>query len=402
MLSHVNLDTALQLLAELPISCKTESVPLGGALDRVLAEDCATRVSVPPFDKSPFDGYAYRTADVPGTLRVIGTAAAGCRELPELGPGEALRIFTGAPVPHSADAVARQEDVEAGEGFVTVTERAVPGTNIVRRGEDLRAGELLLSAGTRLEPGHLGLLASQGIAELTVYARPRAVLIPTGTELAEPGETCGPYGIYNSSSYVLSAYLGRMGFAVSRRPIVPDEPEALLGAVRAALAGESEIVFTTGGASVGDYDFAAATATALGAERLIRKVNMKPGGALLVSRWGEKLLVNLSGNPAAALMSLLVVLRPTLERLCGQEPRTELWQLPVRDPMPKTSSAARMLRGHLVIEEGRAWFQEHQGRGNGNIASFAGCELIGIVPGGSAPLRRGEEIRVLRLPPWLL
>ena len=176
MLSHVELGTALELLNGVPVRTAAERVPLTEALGRVLAEDCRTHLSVPPFDKSPFDGYAYRTADVPGTLRVIGTAAAGCQELPELGPGEALRIFTGAPVPPGADAVARQEDVTAGDGTVVIPGDTAPGTNIVRRGEDLREGDRLLNAGTRLEPGHLGLLASQGFAEDAARARAEALL----------------------------------------------------------------------------------------------------------------------------------------------------------------------------------------------------------------------------------
>ncbi|MBO5556396.1 MAG: molybdopterin molybdotransferase MoeA [Oscillospiraceae bacterium] len=402
MLSHAEYTEAAALLLRQPVSLSAEEVPLPQALDRVLAADVFARLAVPPFDKSPFDGYAYRTADVPGTLAIVGTAAAGCRELPALHVGEALRIFTGAPIPPGADAVARQEDVEADGRQVRISRGAAPGTNIVRRGEDVEAGTRLLAAGTRLEPGHLGLLASQGLDRLSVWRRPLAALIPTGTELAEPGDVCAPFGIYNSSSYVLTAYLEKIGFRVRRLPIVADEPAAICQAVLSALESEADLVITTGGASVGDYDYAQRTAQALGTQRLLEKVNMKPGGALLVSRWRQKLLVNLSGNPAAALMSLLVVLRPQLERMVGMAPQGEELTLPVWEDMPKTSSAARVLRGHLHVEEGRAWFREHQGRGNGNIASFAGCELLGIVPGGSGPLQRGDAIHVLRLPFWLL
>ena len=128
---------------------------------------------------------------------------------------------------------------------------------------------------------------------------------------------------------------------------------------------------------------------------------MKPGGALMVSTWRDKLLVNLSGNPAAAMMSLLVILRHSLERMCGMAPQEEEWRLPVWSPMPKTCSVKRLLRGHLLVEEGRVWFAEHQGRGNGNLGSFVGCDLIGIVPGGSAPLEKGDLICALRLPSYL-
>ena len=402
MQSHIQWEEAAALLLR---ECRlpgTEKVSLSQSAGRVLASDCRARTAIPPFDKSPFDGYACRAADLPGTLRVIGTAAAGCRALPALGPGEALRIFTGAPIPPGADAVIRQEDAEAAAQTVRIELPAAPGANIVRRGEDVSVGQLLLGKGTRLEPGHLGLLAGQGLAEIEVFQKPRAVLIPTGSELAEPGAACPPYGIYNSSSHVLCAYLEKLGFAVERQPIVPDKEEATLAAVRKALDGPADLVLTTGGASVGDYDFAEKTAAALGSEPLIRKVSMKPGGTLLASRRKGRLLVSLSGNPAAALMSLLTVLRPALLAMTGDTQQTVFWQLPVREAMPKTSGADRMLRGHLLIEDGQAWFQEHQGRGNGNIASFAGCELIGIVPGGSEPLKKGDRIRVLRLPSRLL
>lgn len=402
MFENIELDRAIQIMKQQPAHPDTEQAALREALGRVLAQDFAARLSVPPFDKSPFDGYAYRTADVPGRLRVIGTAAAGCRELPEIHAGEALRIFTGAPIPYGADAVAKQEDVETADESVTIPGGADSGTNIIRTGEEMKQGEALLSAGTTLSPAHLGLLASQGIARIPVYRRPTAVLIPTGTELSEPGEERSRYGIYNSSSYALAACLEKMGWRVKRCGIVPDEPSRVLAATRQALDGGADAVFTTGGASVGDYDFAERTARALGLERLFWKVNMKPGGALLVSRSGSKLLVNLSGNPAAALMSLLVVLRPWLERMCGAVTREETLILPVCGDMPKTSGAARLLRGHLEIASGRAWFREHQGRGNGNIASFAGCDLIGIVPPGSGPLCRGDPVKALRLPPWLL
>lgn len=402
MQTCIEWEKAAELLLHEIRRTDAETVPLFQSLGRILAEDCMAQTAIPPFDKSPFDGYAYRTADAPGTMRIIGVSAAGCTKLPAIGPKEAVRIFTGAPVPPGADAVIRQEDVFADTSGVSIDRCVPPGTNIVRRGEDVPASELILKAGTRLEPGHLGLLASQGTAEIRVFRKPTVVLIPTGSELSDPGEPCGPYGIYNSSSYVLAAYLEKMGFNVQRRAIVRDEEAAVLYAVRRALESTADLVLTTGGASVGDYDFAERTAAALGSERLFRKVNMKPGGAILASKWNEKLLINLSGNPAAALMSLLTVLRPALCSMTGTIEEDVFLYLPVRRPMPKTSSAVRMLRGHLLVEDDRAWFLEHQGRGNGNIASFAGCELIGIVPGDTPPLEQGDLVRVLRLPSYLI
>ena len=401
MIEHIEMEEAASLLEQLPVSWTTETIALSESLDRILAEDCVSRFAVPPFDKSPFDGYACRAEDTPGRLHVVGVAAAGCGPLPSLGRGEAVRIFTGAPLPAGADAIVKQENVTAADGEVLVPFSCVAGQNVIEKGEDIRPGACLIGKGTRLEPGHLGLLASQGTDRISVFRRPRAVLIPTGTELFEPGQERSSYGIYNSSSYMLSATMKKLGLEVFRRDIVPDDAQAVAAAVRAALESDAQLVFTTGGASVGDFDFAAKSAGQLGAEPLFWKVNMKPGGALMVSTWQDKLLVNLSGNPAAAMMSLLVILRPLLERLCGMTVHKEEWRLPVYSAMPKTCGVKRLLRGHLLVLDGCAWFAEHQGRGNGNLGSFVGCDLIGIVPGGSAPLEKGDMIRVLRLPTYL-
>ena len=398
---HIEMEEVIRLLDRFSFSPKTEMIALSDSLDRILAEDCFSRLAVPPFDKSPFDGYACRAEDTPGRLCVVGVAAAGCGTLPQLGRREAIRIFTGAPLPAGADTVVKQENVKAANGEVIVPFSCVAGQNVIVKGEDIQPGARLIGKGTRLEPGHLGLLASQGIDRLPVFCRPRAVLIPTGTELFEPGRERSPHGIYNSSSFTLSAVMKKMGLDVDCRDIVPDDAKAVADAVYAALESDAQVVFTTGGASVGDFDFAAKTAGQLGAEPLFWKVNMKPGGALMVSTRRDKLLVNLSGNPAAAMMSLLVILRPWLERLCGETGTEEELELPVRSPMPKTCSVKRLLRGHLLVEEGRAWFAEHQGRGNGNLGSFVGCDLIGIVPGGSAPLEKGDTIQTLRLPSYL-
>ena len=319
----------------------------------------------------------------------------------EIAPGEAVKIFTGAPVPDSADAVIKLEDVESSADKLTIREVAVPGTNVILRGEDVRQGALLIPAGTRLQPSHLGVLAGQGIAAVPVFRRPKAALCPTGSELREPGESCAEFEIYNSSSYVLCAYLTRMGISACHCPVIPDEPDAVRSAVEKALVSDADVVFTTGGASVGDYDFAKKTAESVGAEPLFWKVRMKPGGALLVSRVGSKLLVSLSGNPAAALMSLLVILRPWLMAMTGSEDRAASVSLPLKEDMPKTSGALRLLRGHLDFTDGVVCFAEHEGRGNGNIASFEGCELIGLIPGDSGPLKKGDSIRALRLPPEL-
>ena len=398
MLKSIELDTAIEIMSSLTACPQVEMVPLEQALGHILAEDIRAEFPMPPFDKSPFDGFALRAADMPGTLPVTAVLAAGETNVAPLQPGTAVRIFTGAPVPERADVVVKQEDVVYTETEATFSMAMASGTNVIRAGEDYPSGALLARRGDKITPSRWGVLASQGFSRLPVYKRPKAVILSTGSELSAPGMTRPTYGIYNSSYYTLRGYLEAMGFQVTPDRILPDDAEMISDAVKENMETDADLVITTGGASVGDYDFALTTAKNIGAEILFWKVHMKPGGALLVSRKGEKVLLGLSGNPAAALMCLLTAVQPFLRKLTGSTLGNQELRLPIYRDMPKSSSGTRMLRGHLHIEGGKAYFEENEGRKNGNIASFNGCSLIGVIPGGTGPVAAGEEIRVFRLP----
>lgn len=395
---HIPPFTARDMLLGIPVEPKSETVSLDEALDRVLADDAYAFFPMPPFNKSPFDGYAFRACDTPGALRIVRRIAAGDEAGAALEKGEAVRIFTGAPVPGGADVVVKQEDVRLDSEMVNIYARMKPDTNVIHAGEDYETGAKLVSRGQRLTPALLGVLASQDYWRVNVFKRPRVSLISTGSELYEVGEERGEYGIYNSSVFILSGYLRRIGFEVVPAGTVPDEPESIRRLTETGL-DTCDLVITTGGASIGDYDYALATAESVGAEVLFWKCGMKPGGAILASLRRDRLLLSLSGNPAAAVMGLLVVAQPYLRKLCGQTDTTpEMLTLPLLQALPKTSSSTRLLRGRLEFTEGTAYFAENKGRGNGNMASFDGCELIGFIPPTDAPLPAGTVIEALRLP----
>ena len=398
MLKNISYTEATEIMAAQPVELSTRRVPLTEALRQILAEDVHAAFPMPPFDRSPFDGFAVRAADLPGTLTIRGKSVTGCARCERLLPGTAMRIFTGAPIPEGADAVVKIEDTIVDGERVSIPLVFAPDTNVIHAGEDYPAGALLLKAGTKLNAAEVGVLASQGIGTVPVFKRPQAVIFSTGTELAEPGEQRAPYGIYNSSFYTLSAYLQCMDLDVRSGGIVVDDRALIERKLAAALESDADLVITTGGASIGDYDFAFRAAQDLGMEILFWKVNMKPGGALMAARSGKKCYIALSGNPAAAIMSVLVVLQPWLRRLSGSTLGNTELELPLLNPMPKFSTAARMLRGHEVVRDGRAYFCEHPGRGNSHIASFEHCDMIGVVPPGSGTLRAGDTIKVLRLP----
>ncbi len=398
MLKNISYEQATELLASQPAELRKREIPIEEALWQILAEDIRAGFAMPPFDKSPFDGFAFRAADAPGTLAVHGEAAAGCWELEPLKPGTAMRIFTGAPIPEGADAVTKFEDVDTDGKFIRLNNAVQPDTNIIHQGEDYPEGELLVRAGTRLSAAEVGILASQGLGRVSVYRKPKVLFFSTGTELSEPGEERARYGIYNSSYYSLSAYLRSMNYDVVRGGIVADDRQMIEQRIREGLESDADLVITTGGASVGDYDFAVRAAEDLEMEILFWKVNMKPGGALMAARSENKIYVALSGNPAAAMMSMLVVLQPYLRKLSGANLGNKEVMLPLHNAMPKFSTAVRMLRGHEIIAGGRSFFEEHPGRGNGHMLSFTHCNMIGIVPAGSGNLEAGSLIRVLRLP----
>ena len=398
MKKHISYEAAAKILLSQPATPRETEVDIEEALWRILARDIRAGFPMPPFDKSPFDGFALNAEETPGTLTIRGETPAGCADPEALLPGTAMRIFTGAPIPEGANTIVKFEDVLSDGRTVTVQEALTPGTNIVRAGEDYPEGELLVSAGSRLSAAQLGLMASQGIRRVPIFEKPKVLILSTGTELSEPGEARLPYGIYNSSYYSLSGYLRCMGFEVRYGGTVPDDRELIEGRIASAMESDADLVITTGGASVGDYDFAVRSAEELGMDILFWKVNMKPGGALMAARSGEKLYIALSGNPAAATMSLLTVVQPFLRRLSGAEIGNTAMELPLLHEMPKSSTAVRMLRGQTTIRDGVTFFDEHPGRGNGHMMSFTHCNLIGIIPANSGSLTAGTVIPALELP----
>jgi len=404
MLKSITWEEARDILLALPAEVQEEIIDADDALDRVIAEDIRAVFPVPPFDKSPFDGYAFRgeetsgaSPNAPAKFRITGEIAAGDMADAFLLPGKAMRIFTGAPLPHGADTVIKFELTQTDGETVLIPQIVMPGQNVVRAGEDYAAGALLARTGIRLTPSYLGVLASQGIPRMRVYKKPVVSIISTGSELVQAGMPRPGFAIYNSSYAMIAGYLRRMGFFVRPSMIVRDDADLIRELTEREMLS-ADLVITTGGASVGDYDYAVKTAQGLGADILFWKVQMKPGGAILAAEKDGRLLLSLSGNPAAAVMGLTIVAQPWLRKLCGlTEFLPETVSLPLKEPLPKKSPCLRLLRGHLEIMDGKAFFAENSGRGNGNLSSFEHCDMIGFVPAGSGELPAGTLIKACRL-----
>ena len=312
----ITVDEALAHLFSLVSRLEPETVPLREAHGRVLAQDAEARRDQPPFDASSMDGYALKASEaVPGaSFDVIGEAAAGHGFAGSVGAGQAVRIFTGAPVPEGADKVVIQEDVTRDGDRITLGDRLEDKPNIRPRGDDFRIGDRI-EAPRLLSPEDVALLASMNVAEVTVTRKPKVALIATGDELVMPGEDPGPDQIIASNSFGLCALLEVLGAEPRMLPIAGDTSDALETAFD--LAKGADLVITIGGASVGDHDLVGKVAGDLGMDRAFYKVKMRPGKPLMAGRMGDAAMLGLPGNPVSAMVCGHIFMAPMIRVMQG-------------------------------------------------------------------------------------
>jgi len=316
----MRVDEALAMLAERigPVT-EPETVPLGGALDRVLAEDLVADRAVPPHDNSAVDGYAVFFEDVAAegetVLPVTGRAAAGHPLGRAARRGEAIRIFTGAAMPDGPDTVMMQEDCAEADGRVRFPAGIKRGANRRLAGEDVAAGTTVLHAGQRLRPQDIGLAASLGRTELRVFAPLKVAVFSTGDEIRDPGEDAPPGTIYDANRHTIAALLRQLGCAVTDLGILPDRLDEIRDALESA-AHEHALVVTSGGMSVGEEDHVRAAVEALGAIHFWR-LAIKPGRPIALGQVGRVPFVGLPGNPVAVMVTFLRIARPLVLRLSG-------------------------------------------------------------------------------------
>lgn len=404
MQTNIEIEQAVELLCARHVTLETEVVKLADAQGRVLAGDVKAAIPSPPFDRSPFDGYAFRGEDTAGamqerpvTLRITEEIPAGKACEIDIMPGYAAKILTGAPIPKGANATIKYENTEYTPTEVSIFKPVRPNTDVIYAGDDIKAGARIAEKGTVITASYLGIMAGQGISEVTVYKKPAIKILNTGSELLEVGTPLRPAMIYNSNVYTLSGYLRDMGTEPLNAGVVVDDPDIIAARLSDALR-TSDMVITTGGASVGDYDWAVTSASMLGADILFWKINMKPGGSIMAAVKDGKLILGLSGNPGAAVLGLLRIAHPYIRKLCG---RTDLYpsaiDVHLKEPLKKPSPKRRLLRGRLEYSGGKAYFAENEGQGNGAVYSLLGCDLIGEIETGSPPLPAGTMIKAYQV-----
>ena len=384
------------LLSRAPLPPKIERVALADALGRVLAEDLLAPNDVPAWDNSAMDGYALRVRDLPiegGFLPLAGRIAAGDSGLTPLAPGEAVRIFTGAPLPPGAGTVVAQEDCRA-EGSGVWLPAAKQGAHVRQKGEELSNGSLLLSTGQRLRPQEIGLLASMGFAHVPVYRPLRVGLLSSGDELREPGEVLQPGQIYNANRFTLGAVLRSLGMQVHDYEVMADDLATSRDALSLA-ASEWDMLLTSGGVSVGEEDHLKQAIRELGELHLWR-LAIQPGKPLAFGEVGGKPWIGLPGNPAAALITALIVARPFLLRAQGRVAvMPKALPLPAAFSWDKPRPRRQYLRARLQADaKGQLQVHLHPRQGSAMLSSACWSDGLAVIEIGET-LRVGQPVNYL-------
>jgi molybdopterin molybdotransferase len=378
-----------------------ERVPLEDAAGRVLGEDVIAPDAMPAFDHSSMDGYALASADLTGggpwTLPVRGESAAG-GATPELTPGSACRIFTGARMPPGADAVVLQEHVELRDGAITVRDAPSPGAWVRRRGADLAEGAAALARGTRLTPGRVALAAALDRAHLLVARRPVVTVLCSGDELRSPGTPARPESIPESNGYFVAAAGRAAGAVVRIAPFVPDDTGLAAAAVATALRG-SDLLITVGGVSVGDRDVIRPALEGAGVTLDFWRVAIKPGKPLAVGRAGASIhVIGLPGNPASASLTFMLFGVPLLRALQGDSsPLPPRLTLRVAGSLRRQPGRAEFLRARLLSEGGELTARLLPNQASGAVTSFAEADALVVVPRDLDHVDDGDRMETIRL-----
>jgi len=375
-----------------------EAVALPLAVGRVLAQDIVADRRQPPFDASAMDGWAIRRADygVVETFAIVGESAAGRAYSQPLEEGQAVRIFTGAPVPAGADLVVIQEEATHERDQVAFAAGDSPKANIRPAGGDFRAGDRLLEAGVRIDPWRLSLAAAAGRAELSVARRPKVAILATGDELVAPGGAPAPDQIFESGSFSLAALIEAWGGQAIKLAPAADSVEAITAAVADAAV---DLVVTIGGASVGDYDLVKPAMTRLGLDLRVQTIAVRPGKPTWFGHLDDgRRVLGLPGNPASALVCAELFLRPLLSALSGADPALPFGVARLAAALPAAGPREHWMRAARAIDaEGRVTVAPFPDQDSSLVGVFARADALVMRPAGAPPAAAGDLVTTLPL-----
>ena len=393
------------ILTQIQPQKQTEKVSLEAAFGRILAEDISSDLDFPYWDNSAMDGYAVRYEDVkdtnpenPVTLKIIAEIPAG--KVPEkiIQPGETARIFTGAMLPAGSDTIIMQENTQKqGERVAILIPPEKIGLFVRQRGTFYQAGNALLKAGIALNSPEIAVLATAQATELTVFSRPKVAIFSTGDELINPDETLQKGQIIDSNRYALTAFITSLGAIPRPLGIIKDNPELLRETIRKAI-NSSAIVLSTGGVSVGDYDYIEGILEELGGKILIRSVAIQPGKPLTFATFPNGCIYfGIPGNPVSALVSCWRFVQMAIKKLSGlTEYQNKFLRVVTRDTLQSNGQREVYLWGKIEIIEGVYQFQLASGQHNSaNLINLAGTNALAIIPQGKTTIQAGETVEVM-------
>lgn len=394
---------AVQIVLAQTKTLPVEAVSLADARDRFLAEEIIADTDLPPFDRAQMDGYAVRAADVanvPSTLRIVGESAAGAGWHQEMKAGEAVRIMTGAPVPVGADAVQQVELTreDTGNKTVEILESVKQGRSIVRRADEIKAGETVLRAGEEINAAMIATLASFGYAKVKVGRRPRVAVMATGSELVDVDKKPGADQIRDSNNYTIAAYANVAGATVERLPLAGDNTEELKRQIASA-AENADVLITSGGVSMGVYDFTKSALKDLGAEVFFERVALRPGKPTVFARLNKTLIFGLPGNPVSVAVTFNLFARTALRAMQGAAEsrlveQTAVLARPLKGSIDRESYLPAVLR---TDERGTLLVEPLKWGGSSDFVAFARATALVIVPQGGR-METGTTVKVVLLP----
>ena len=400
MKSFISLEEAIDIINNNITIIGVEEVSLLDGIGRVLSEDVFSTISNPPFNKSAMDGYAVICSDTEEgekNLEVIDEVFAGDTCKSEVKRGTAIKIMTGAPIPIGANSVIKQEDVTFKDGFIKVNKSLKVEENICLKGEDIKEGALLVSKNKKLDYADIGILASSGISTVNVYKKPKVAFISTGDEVIDLDQNLTGGKIYNSNKYTILGRLAELGYKVT---YIDHENDSFVGIGNKIKAASevADFIITTGGASVGEKDLIKEAIEHIGGEKLFWKITIKPGSAMLCSKYNGKVIVSLSGNPTAALTTFELIAKTTLEKLSGKE-KIEInrEKAVLTNDFKKKSPTRRFLRGTVHSDfEGKKVTITQTKSGNGILSSTLNSNCLIELESGNEGVKAGDIVTIIK------
>ena len=400
MKNNISFDEAVSIIVENTFTLSTEKVFLNDAVGRVIAEEIYSNIDIPPFNNSAMDGFAIKSEDTlnasknsPVKLKIIADAPAGKVVDVVVGKGETVKIMTGGKIPEGADAVLRREDVKEKDGYIYIFSNVKKMQDIRFKGEDIKKGELTISHGKVLTPARIGILASLGRAFVEVYRRPLVSILVTGDEIVDIDMPLPKGKIRNSNGYTLMSLLKEYNIPYNQNKIVSDSKQALIDAIRSNT--HSDIILSTGGVSMGDYDFVKDVVKDLGFEPLFWKVRVKPGRPLFFAKSNRTLYFGIPGNPVSTMTTFYNFILPALRKMQNFE-NISLREInaTLTGDIKRKSNRVEFIRGFLYSEKNKFFVKPTGPQGSGILSSMHLGNCFIVVDENIKKVEKGDNIKI--------